>query len=114
MAGTKTAAAGISDEQLEALIAGGWEDDGTDTPGWRRWVLVVDEISERRVLQWVFPSFGDHSWNVEVCPDDKMWVDGLDKALTRCDDWAGSRKIAAPEGAATKQEDRFVRRVSGG
>lgn len=104
---------GITDEQLEALVGGGWEDDRTSTPGWERWVLVGGEDGEQRqVRQGVFPSFVRSEWNAVFNPRESTWVDSLDEALKWCDDRAEAYEIAPLKGTATKQEDRF-RRVVG-
>ena len=41
---TETGVAGVSDEQLAELTAGGWFDDPvTSAPGWQRWVTFNEE-----------------------------------------------------------------------
>lgn len=102
-----TAITGISDEQLKTLTKGGWKDDATNSPGWRRRVLVVDKIGEQRVLQWIWLRGGD-VWHAEISPDSEMLIDNLDEALKLCDDWAEGREIAVSDGSATRQERRFA------
>lgn len=56
MTAEDTAAAeitGITDQELAALQSGGWSDDRTDTPGWRRDVEVGDG---EWVYQLIFPA----------------------------------------------------------
>ena len=99
------AVTGISDQELAALIEGGWRDDRTDTPGWERAVKVG---GGRRMRQKVFaPAFAyGNGWKADS-EGEVVWRDSLDQALAWCDEQAGDRKPAEP-GSATEQEDRFA------
>lgn len=101
---TEAAVTGITDEQLAVLQSGGWSDDGTDSPGWKR-VTEVDDGGW--VDQLIFPSVFA-GWNADSDGEDDIWRGSLDEALAWCDERAGGAKPAAP-GSATKQEDRFAR-----
>ncbi len=107
---TETATiAGITDEQLAALIAGRWEDDYSGTPGWERWVTDDDNGGRRLVHQWMFPSYyRPGEWNMSS-GGEETWIDTLDEALKWCDNQAGNREIKPPSSTATKQEERFAR-----
>ena len=103
---TEAAVTGISDQELVALIAGGWRDDDTDTPGWKRAVKVG---GGKRMRQRVFaPAFAyGNGWKADS-EGKVVWRDSLDEALDWCDEQAGGAKLAEP-GSATEQEDRFAR-----
>lgn len=106
--------AGISDEQVAALVSGRWEDDDDDNikPHWRRQVLVrdVDGVCRAKMTQWVFPNiegwgayFDDITFGGQRTHDDSLLV-----ALKWCDDQAKGYEIERPKGTATNQADRFV------
>lgn len=107
---------GVSEEQLTALTAGRWVDDDTNTPGWERWMTVIDEDGERwRVRQWVFPAYIRNGWHVIAETEDKDeeerlagQTDTLEEALMLCDNWADSNEIERPSVSATLQEHRFT------
>ena len=96
------AVTGISDQQLAALIEGGWRDDRTGTPGWEREMKAADG---ERMSQWMYP-FRTYvtAWHAG---EDVRW-DSLDEALAWCDEQARGAKPAKPA-PATKQENRFAR-----
>ena len=108
-ADTETAAAvtGITDDQMSALRRGGWHDDDSDTPGWRREAIDGDKW----VTQWVFPSFFDcdSRWNADS-DGGSEWVRNFEEAMKVCDGLANGYPSGA--GTATKQEDRFARRAA--
>ena len=98
---------GITDDQLSALRRGGWHDDDSDTPGWRREALDGDKW----VTQWMFPSFFDcdSRWNADS-DGGSEWVRNFEEAMKVCDGLANGYPSGA--GTATKQEDRFARRAA--
>ena len=103
---------GVTDEQLSLLVEGKWFDWDTtsNSPCWMRWVLVEDgkEDAEGRIWQRI--SCDGFRWWARVAPNVGLaYADNLDNGLTQCDDWAGTKEIATPEGEATKQEERFAR-----
>lgn len=115
MTATKTATiAGVSDEQLAALIAGRWVDDGDSAPGWQRWVAVKTETGWRQVRQSVFPSADGTVWRTLTEGEDEAgWVEqtnSLEEALTLCDNWAEGKEIYQTTGTATRQTNRFANR----
>ena len=109
---TASAATGITEEQLTALVEGRWQDaPDNGKPGWNRDLDGDGEI----VHQWLFPfnapddpgvrwsanSSGTHSGSRHV------FVNSLDEALAWCDQRAGGSK-PDEEGSATKQEEGFA------
>ena len=107
---TTAAATGITEEQLVALQAGGWDDDGHGTPGWER---AVETDDGGRADQLVFPcAFGGWDANANSYVGDVIRQVTFDEALAWCDKQAGGRK-PAKAGSATKQEDRFPRWAEG-
>ena len=106
------AIAGISDEQLAALVAGRWVDDTNYAlPAWERRILFDDEDGgggRRREWQQVYPFLTGHRWHATSGPREKTCADSLEEALKWCEDRAGNYEIAPPFGTATKQEERFA------
>ena len=105
-AAAEAAVTGITDQELTALRAGGWDDDGTSTPGWSREVKVGDGEWEDQLI---FPSIFT-GWDADCGDEDDIWRATLDEVLACCDERVGDAK-PAEEGSATKQEDRFARRA---
>ena len=108
MTATDTAAAetaaGITDQQLTALQAGGWGDDGGAEPGWEREAEAKDGGGRVRQRVWPLPAWG--RWYANS-GDDRTGADVFDEALAWCDEQAGGRK-SDKTGSATKQENRFA------
>ena len=104
---TETAAiAGVTEEQLEALIGGGWVDKAGGTPGWERIATVYGR--RRRVNQCVFPSHSRPEW---VADSDgvREWLDSLEEALRWCDNRVDN--VAASRGDSHRA-DQAVREVA--
>ena len=87
---TASVITGITDEELEALVRGGWVDDGTSTPGWVRWVMVEDWLPV--VKQWVFPLLTLSEWKATFGSDENTWADSLNPAQSPA---VGRNKIPA-------------------
>ena len=103
---TDAAITGITDEQLAALSGGEWiDDDGRNSPGWERWVLVEDGGEPVRQLLW--PDCDGPEWRV-TSDYETAQVGSFDEALRWCDDRACG--FAPPVRRATKQKYRFARR----
>ena len=87
---TASVITGITDEELEALVRGGWVDDRTSTPGWVRWVMVEDWLPV--VKQWVFPLLTLSEWKATFGSDENTWADSLNPAQSPA---VGRNKIPA-------------------
>ena len=113
-AAAAAAVTGITDQELTALRAGGWDDDLTDTPGWKRFMKAGDG---EWAHQLIFPSFlgwnagGNAGWTANTDGEEEC-LNTFDEALARCNERAGG--FAFEPGSATKQEDRFTRMAAGG
>ena len=109
MTATDTAtatAAGITEEELAALQAGGWDDYGTDSPCWEREVRAE---SGEWTLQRVFPFIYERvsRWDANSDGETANFRNGIGEALAWCDKKVGGAKPDKP-GSATEQEDRFA------
>ena len=104
------AVTGITDQELTALVEGGWCDAASGLPRWGRMVEAGDG---ERIDQRVFPSIFA-GWSASSYGENEFSQGGLtfDGALAWCDERAGGRKPAKP-GSATKQEDHFPRWPAG-
>ena len=94
--------AGLTARQTAALAEGGWNDDGTNLPGWGREVKNGDGEQERQwVSRWVFssPVGASSKWNAES-GGEHVWRDSLDEALAWCDN--RTRRLRGP-GRRTKR-----------
>ena len=109
---TETAAPGITDQELAALILGGW-DDHPSRPQWERRV----KVGKHEMLQHVGPMPTYGKWRAES-PLKGMIArhfghrggvraDTLDEVLAWCDEQTRGRKPDKP-GTATKQEHHFA------
>ena len=102
---------GITDEQLTALQNGGWNDDSTNTPGWRR-ALKVE--GGGWVFQWIGPVyfFSSSEWKADS-QGKNTWWNTFEEALAWCDERTrGGVPEAAPEDTTTKQETLFAWKTS--
>lgn len=115
---TETAAiTGITEEQLETLIAGRWFDSVGGAPGWERkiaveWIDGWGEPGTRRTMQWVYPAAGGE-WMAHF-DNERLYASSLEDALRWCDSRAEGNKIAPSGRSATRQEDRFARLAGNG
>ena len=97
---------GISDAQLTELTAGGWSDDSSVTPGWRR--EVKDAALGEEEWQSVFPSIIHPGWKARFGPWGGTNTGSLEEALRWCDNQVGNGEVLSADGSATKQEERFA------
>ena len=105
---TAAAAAGITDEQLAALQAGGWDDADADTPGWQRF---MDTSTGGWISQAMYTD-DDFKWYALAgFAHRSPLLDSFEEVLAWCDEWAG--ELVPKAGAATKQEDRFAELAAG-
>lgn len=113
---TATTAAPVTGitEELGALIAGGWEDDDSDSSGWMRRLLNGDwdgDVDGRRIRQRVFPASDSLGWiaSIECEMRKNTWVNSLEEALKWCEDRTENYKVVSAYSSAAKQEDRFAK-----
>ena len=121
MTATDTAAeiTGITDQQLTALQAGGWDDDSVEGPPiWKR---VMEPEDGEQMVQWVRwdPTTWASIWsaamdappsgpsqNADFGGELHLWSN-FDVMLAGCDEKARGLKPVT-QGEATKQEDSFA------
>ena len=111
MAMAATLVTGISDEELKTLQEGGWQDDASLLPGWKR--VVGPEGEDGGTEQWIYPLVPvvGVGWRAH-CPADAGWVPmgSLDAVLEYCRNETPPGWVARPaRGLCSAQVERFER-----
>ena len=100
---------GITAEELRALRAGNWEDDGGPSPGWRRW--IGEGPRDAMECQMVFPARERPGWVVTPGREspDVIYQDfpELKGALAQADAWASGQFFQASHQPCTDQAGKF-------
>ena len=99
----------VTEEQLQALRDGGWEDLNRKFVHWPQWGRSY-ENGTKTVLQILSAIPWENTWN--VCPGDDdiprfTSFHTLEGALNMADMWKGDTPVASPSAPATAQADKF-------